>query len=255
MLTPANLAILVATLALWAGSHLVGIGEIIDVLLLIVGAFTIGWSITDVASDVFTFTDRSLNGTTEQDLDRAAHTFSRAVALAGITVIMALLLRRSARQIQASRGANVVDALRPQRPGLPSVKPDPEAGRLWSRPGSKSDPSLPPGHGSTSPFGEVRLSPAGTAAEQALVRAHELVHRFLTPRFGVLRTFRVRLRMSGYLRSALLRYLEEALAETVAQLKVNGFRGLVEGIRFPVANGYMVITDLASEGAAIGPPR
>jgi hypothetical protein len=58
--------------------------------------------------------------------------------------------------------------------------------------------------------------------------------------------------MSGYVRTAFLRYLEEAIAETVAQLRVNGFMGVLEGVKFPVANGYVTITDLLSEGVAIG---
>lgn len=252
LLTPANLAILTGTLVVWAGSHFFGVGEIIDVLLLVVGAFTIGWSITDVAKHLYTFADLTLNARTEADLDKAAHAFSQAALLAGITVIVALLLRRSVKQIQATRGVNVSDAIKPRKPGLPSVGSDPAKGKLWSKPGIKSDPSLPAGHGSTSPFGEVRLSPLGSMTEQALVRAHELVHRFLTPRFGILRTFRVRLRMSGYLRSMFLKYLEEALAETVAQLRVNGFAGVLTGIKFPVANGYVTINSLLIEGAAIG---
>lgn len=227
-------------------------GEVIDVLLLVVGAFTIGWSIGDVAKDVYTFADKTINARSDRDLDTAAQAFSHAVVLAGITVIMALLLRRSVKQVQAARGANVMEAMRPRSPGLPRVKPDPEAGRLWSKPGIKSDPTLKAGAGSTSPFGEVRLSPHGSVAEQALVRAHELVHRFLTTRFGPLRTFRVRLRMSGYLRTAFLQYLEEAIAETVAQLRVTGAAGVLEGLRFPVANGYVTIGGLVSEGAAIG---
>jgi len=224
----------------------------VDVLLLVVGAFTIGWSIGDVAKDVYTFADRTINARSEDDLEKASQAFSHAVVLAGITVIMALLLRSSVKEIQATRGANVVDAMRPRSPGLPRVGADPEAGRLWSKPGIKSDPSLPAGEGSTSPFGEVRLSPAGSTTEQALVRAHELVHRFLTPRLGVLRSFRVRLSMAGYTRSMLLQYLEEAIAETVAQLRVNGAGALLEGLKFPVANGYMTISNLMSEGAAIG---
>src|SRR5262249_12231667 len=76
--------------------------------------------------------------------------------------------------------------------------------------------------------------------------------RFLTPRLGILRTFRVRLGMSGYLRSSLLQYLEEAIAETVAQLRVNGLSGALEGLKFPVENGYVTISDLACEGVAIG---
>src|SRR5260370_27960994 len=230
LLSPTNLKILAGTLVLWAGSHFVGVGEIIDVLLLVVGSFAIGWSIKDVAKDLATFADLTMNASTENDLERAAQAFSHAIVLGGITVIMAVLLRRSVKQIQATRGANVMDAMRPRSPGLPRVGADPAKGRIWSKPGIKSDPSLPAGEGSTSPFGEVRLSSAGSVTEQALVRAHELVHQFLTPRFGVLRTFRVQLGMSGYLRSMLLRYLEEAIAETVAQLRVNGTTGLLEGV-------------------------
>jgi hypothetical protein len=252
LLSPTNLAIMSATLLAWAGSHLFGVGEIVDVLLLVVGAFSIGWSIGDVATDLYDFAKLTLNATSETDLERAAQAFSHAVTLAGITVIMAVLLRRSVKEIQVARGANVVDAMRPRSPGLPKVGPDPEAGRLWSRPGIASDPSLPAGEGSTSPFGEVKLSPHGTASDQALVRAHEMVHRLLTPRFGVLRTFRVQLRMAGYTRSALLVYVEEALAETVAQLRVNGLSGALQGIKFPVANGYVSVSSVMSEGAAIG---
>jgi hypothetical protein len=252
LLSPVNLAILAGTLTVWAGSHLVGVGEIVDVLLLVVGAFTIGWSIADVAKDLYTFSERTINARTDADLDAAAKAFSHAIVLAGITVVMALLLRKSAKDVQAARGPNVVDAMRPREPGLVKVGPDPEAGKMWSRPGIKTDPALGPGEGSTSPFGEVRLSPSGTTDEQALARAHEMVHRFLTPRFGVLRTFRVRVAMSGYLRSALLQYLEEAMAETYAQLRVNGFSGMLTGVRFPVANGYVTVSQLTTEGVAIG---
>jgi hypothetical protein len=253
LLSPTNLAIMGATLVVWAGSHFFGVGEIVDVVLLAVGAFAIGWSIGDVATDLFTFADMVANGKTEQDLDAGAKAFSHAVVLAGITVIMAILLRRSVKEIQVSRGPNVSDALRlKNKAGLPPVGNDPAKGRIWSKPSISNDPALPAGEGSTSPWGEVKLSPNGTTTEQALVRAHELVHRFLTPRLGILRQFRVQLGMAGYLRSMLLQYLEEALAETVAQLRVNGFQGLITGLKFPVANGYMLVTDLVSEGEAIG---
>lgn len=58
--------------------------------------------------------------------------------------------------------------------------------------------------------------------------------------------------MSGYTRSALMRYLEEALAEGFAQVRINGLTGIMTGIRFPVANGYMSLQALACEGAEIG---
>lgn len=58
--------------------------------------------------------------------------------------------------------------------------------------------------------------------------------------------------MSGYMRSAILQYLEEALAESVAQLAAHGVVGLLRGIRFPIANGYITLQQLVSEGAEIG---
>lgn len=252
LLSPTNLAIMAGTLTVWVSSQFFGVGEILDVLLLTIGAFAIGWSITDVAKDLYDFGRLTINASTDNDLDLAAQAFAHAMVLAGITVIMAILLRKSVKEIQVSRGANVLDALKPRSPGLPQVGADPAAGRLWSKPGIVSDPTFPAGEGSTSPFGEVKLSPSGSTTEQALVRAHELVHQFLTPQFGVLRTFRVQLSMSGYLRSMLLKYLEEAVAETVAQLRVNGFSGLLTGLKFPVANGYMSLNALMSEAAAIG---
>jgi len=58
--------------------------------------------------------------------------------------------------------------------------------------------------------------------------------------------------MSGYMRSAILQHLEEALAESVAQLAAHGIIGLLRGVRFPIANGYVTLQQLVSEGAEIG---
>ena len=250
--TPTNLAIMGATLVLWVASQFFGVGEILDVILLVVGAFAIGWSIGEVAEDLYTFADSTINARTEADLDKAAKAFSHAIVVGGITVVMAILLRRSVKQIQATRGPGVMKAMSPRSAGLPKVGGDPAAGRVWSKPGITGDATIAAGEGSTSAFGEVRISTLGSATEQSLVRAHEIVHQFLTPRFGVLRSFRVQLRMAGYLRSALLQYLEEAIAETVAQLRVNGTSGVLTGVKFPVKNGYVSVSSLVSEGAAIG---
>lgn len=58
--------------------------------------------------------------------------------------------------------------------------------------------------------------------------------------------------MSGYVRSALLRYLEEALAEGYGQLKVHGLAQAIQALRFPLQGGYVVISQLVSEGTALG---
>ncbi len=68
-----------------------------------------------------------------------------------------------------------------------------------------------------------------------------------------LREFRANARMTAYQRSGLMKYLEEALAETVAQVKVNGPRAssFIEGLRFPIASGYVTLSRVVTE-AAIG---
>ena len=81
---------------------------------------------------------------------------------------------------------------------------------------------MPAGIGRTWWFGDAEYSTAGSATEQQLARIHELVHAFLRPRFRFLRRFRARLNASAYTRSAILKYLEEGLAETIAQLSEIG---------------------------------
>jgi hypothetical protein len=71
----------------------------------------------------------------------------------------------------------------------------------------------------------------------------------VSPKLLKCREMRADLGMAGYERSALLRYLEEALAESYAQLRVHGVRGLPAGIRFPVANGYVTLSAVLKEAA------
>jgi hypothetical protein len=47
--------------------------------------------------------------------------------------------------------------------------------------------------------------------------------------------------MQSYERSALSKYLEEALAETIAQVSVNGFRSTFRGVTFPVRGRYVTL--------------
>jgi hypothetical protein len=58
--------------------------------------------------------------------------------------------------------------------------------------------------------------------------------------------------MSAYARSALLRHVEEALAEGYAQLRINGLAAAVRAYRFPLDGGYVTVAQLATEGCAIG---
>jgi len=247
-----NLALMTGTVVIWAGSHFFGVGEVVDVGLLLLGAFFIGWSIEGVVKDLISFGTTAVRAQSESELDAAGKAFASALITAGVTVVMALLLRRSAKQLQVTRGATISDVVRPRAPGLAKVEPDTQAAKMWRTPTMSGDPSLPAGEGETWWFGDGSYSTAGTAEEQELARIHEMVHSFLRPRFKYLRLFRARLNASAYSRSAILKYLEEGLAETIAQLSVRGIAGLVTGIRFPIRNGYISIQQLLCEGAEIG---
>lgn len=134
--------------------------------------------------------------------------------------------------------------------------------RLFEKTTITPDSTLPPGEGWIDSFGNITYSTLGTQTEQNLVRYHETVHSFLSPKLRILRNFRARLRSRLYGKplfelgpgeakkgSSLLRYLEEALAETYAQLRLRGLRGLPEGIKFPIANGYVEVSSVMLEGA------
>jgi hypothetical protein len=72
----------------------------------------------------------------------------------------------------------------------------------------------------------------------------------LTPKLYFLRNVRVSLRAEGYSRSYILRYVEEAMAETYALVKSRGPGWALEGVRFPVKNGYMTIQGASGAGWA-----
>ncbi len=126
-----------------------------------------------------------------------------------------------------------------------------EISRLVYKPSVEMDNSLSIGEGFTDKYGNVVFSGRGSEIDQALVYHHEMVHSFLSPRLDVFREFRADVRMTGYQRSSFLRYLEEALAETYAQVKVNGLNpeSVYEGISFPIKNGYVELRNVVTEGA------
>ncbi|WP_197444224.1 RHS repeat domain-containing protein [Maioricimonas rarisocia] len=121
--------------------------------------------------------------------------------------------------------------------------------RLFANASETGTTLLPAGAGETDKFGNVLYSTLGSADDVALARYHESVHSFLSPKFKLFRELRADFGMAAYNRSSTLRYIEEALAESYAQLRVNGIRGLPTGIKFPIKEGYVTIQALAAEGA------
>jgi len=242
MLTPTALALIAGTLVVWAGSHFFGVGEIVDIVLLGVGVVALGFAVFEGANELYEFASRALGAHSEADLEAAGQHFARAVVLLGISTIQTILLRGQGRAVIA-RG-------RPQiHPRIHVGTPPPAGNQLrLSRPAN-----LPGGNlGVTDEYGVIVVARNQALNEQRLTLLHELVHRYFSPRTGPLRRLRAELQMSAYSRSALLKYLEEALAEGYAQLRVNGLEKALSQYRFPLDWGYVTVSQLAAEGTAIG---
>ena len=243
LLTPASLAIITATLVAWAGSHFFGVGEIVDAILLVVGFALVGAGVWSGARELYEFATTAIHARSEGDLDRAAHHFASAVVILGVTIVTALLLKRSARAVRARPSE-------PLEPGLLDVGDPPAPG---TAPTIRRPPALASGAlGETDWYGNIAVARNQSISEQRLTLYHEWIHSVLSPRITPLRQLRAALRASAYWRSALMRYLEEAMAEGYAQLRAQGLEGILTGIRFPITNGYVTISQLASEGIAIG---
>jgi hypothetical protein len=242
MLTPESLAIIATTLAVWAGSHFFGIGEIVDVILLIVGVVALGFSVFSGAEELYEFTGLVVNPKQDSDADAAARHFAKAVTLLGISAIQAILLRGAVRTV-AARG-------RPQIRPLPNVGTPPPPGNQLrvTRPASIAGGSL----GTTDAYGAISIARNQSISEQQLTLYHELVHRWFSPKMGPFRQLRAQLAMSGYNRSSILMYLEEALAEGYGQLRMNGVAAAFGAYKFPIQGGYVTVSQLASEGTMIG---
>ena len=107
MLKPETLAIIVGTLVVWAGSHFLGVGEIVDVVLLGGGVITLGFAVFEGAGAFSDFATGAIGASSDADLEQAGKNFAQAVTLLGLSVIQALLLRGQGRAVAARRAPRV----------------------------------------------------------------------------------------------------------------------------------------------------
>jgi hypothetical protein len=229
LMTKESLAIMASVLTAWVVSHAVGIGEVIDAVLVTVGVLSIGWAVFVGIDHLYDFASGVYSARSEDELERASEHLAKAISILGIQAVLAVLFR-SARAPRTGRGGRL------------NVGPAPQLAGVRYRPRLIRDPSRPPGTGATSFWGDIVISTKGSAQDQALVILHERVHQALAPKFFLLRNYRVSNRAGSYVRSSLWRYIEEAMAETVAQVGVRGVAEVIEGVRFPVSNGYVYLT-------------
>lgn len=241
LITPQALAGTVAFLAAWIASHAIGIGMIVDALMIGTGLVFIGLAVFDAVGHLYEFGHRALYGRSDAAMSAAADHLAAAISILGVQAVLALLLKGSPRTF---RGKPI--SLGPMPPRTPGIAFNPRQIRRIDR---------APGSGLTTAWGQIYISSRGTAADRRMVALHEAIHRLLTPKLYLLRQFRVQNRMSSYVRSALSKYLEEAFAETYAQIRMGGLSEALVGITFPLKQEYvsLLTARLSSSGRALHP--
>jgi hypothetical protein len=234
LVSPDSLKIIAGVLAAWIVAHAFGLGEIIDAILVFGGALSVGWAVFDGIEHLYVFATLAYRGRSAGDFEVAADHLAKAIAILGIQAVLAVLFK-GAKNPRTGRG------------GRPNPGPPPPKGPgIRYRPKTIQDPAAPPGTGFADWWGDITISTQGTQTDRALVLLHEKVHHFFVAKLYVLREYRVTNRVGSYVRSSLYRYFEEMLAETIAQVGVNGFKQFFVGLRFPLKNGYVFLMKAGS---------
>jgi hypothetical protein len=115
LVTSRNAAILAASLAVWAISHAFGVGELVDIGFLGMGAFFLGRSAFDAGEDIGQSLMHTLHAETRDDLDVAADYLAHAIAIIGVTAFLVMVTHVGAKFGRAA-GAAEEDAAVAARP-------------------------------------------------------------------------------------------------------------------------------------------
>ena len=236
IIQPASLAIVGVVLAAWVVGHAFGVGEIIDIILGVVGVFSIGLAVFTGLDELFEFAQGTYFAKNEGNLNAAASHLAKAIAILGIEAVLAVLFKG-----------------RPKGERFTNIGPEPPRTPGWRyKPTINMDASRPPRvRGRTSAWGDIKIPNTATELQRDLAKIHESVHSFLTAKFYPLRRFRIENRFGSYFNSSLYRYFEEALAQTIALVGKISLEKVFEGIGFPVKNGYVYLMKGGGYGAAM----
>ena len=136
----AALATTVALLALWATSHVIGVGFVVDAALFAAAVWQLGEAALKAFEQLKEFFDLTRKASSWADLDKAAKLLAAAVVTLG-AVLFRQLLRRVGGRVGRSGGGEV--SAPPPKVGKPATKPAAER-KAPPPPTSKTDPPLPP---------------------------------------------------------------------------------------------------------------
>jgi peptidoglycan hydrolase-like protein with peptidoglycan-binding domain len=130
LVSPTNLGIIAGTLVIWAGSHAFGVGQIVDIALLVGGAVFLGIAVVDVVEDLGSFLAVTVNATNEEELDDAATHLARAIVVIGVVAFIALV----AKVAKGRGGKGAIEEVPPE--------PAPAKNRLVPKAGPSEPPAV-----------------------------------------------------------------------------------------------------------------
>ncbi len=242
LLDPTALAVMAGVTAIWAGLQFTGAGEVADVALLVVGWAAVGGAAWQGGRELIQFAVGVDRAKTQKDIDQAGAHLATAVSLLGVQAVLGMLLHTAPKPYRSP--ANIDPQL---WKGWWDLGPAPRSpsGRWSYKPTVKVVPPsemAPNSMGETSFWGDISVSSSLSKDDARETVLHEQVHSFLTPKLYILRELRAQIKIQGYHRSVILRYLEEAAAETYAQLRTKGLNmnAFLTGIHFPAGRNYSV---------------
>jgi len=94
LVSPQAIKIILGTAAVWGAGHFLGVSEVVDVILIGLGALALGKEALTAAKDLTSFVSGALNARSFSDLDRAGQHLARFVATVGVDAAIAVLLHK-----------------------------------------------------------------------------------------------------------------------------------------------------------------
>lgn len=95
LLDPANLAIMAGALAIWIGSQATPVGWVVDIAMAGLGLYALGTEAVVVVRELKAFGMGIIEAEKESDLYKAGEHLGKAVAVVGIDLVVALLLKKA----------------------------------------------------------------------------------------------------------------------------------------------------------------
>jgi len=97
MISPAAIVMVAGTLAVWAGSHYFGVGFIADAVMVAVGFIFLGLQVVTAAEDLAAAVGLTYSARSNSDLDQAAQHLANFIAVVGVAVFSALVMKGAKR--------------------------------------------------------------------------------------------------------------------------------------------------------------